>query len=242
MELIAHRGASAYAPENTIASFKKAIEMGLKAVEFDVQISKDLELIVIHDYTLERTTSGKGKVRDYTLKELQGLDAGSWFSKEFQGEKIPSLRKVLEVVKNNEFINIELKRDKNDKRKFDIQLIDLIDEMKIKDKVIISSFDHEILVDIFELDNTLSLALLFHEEIRDLKEYIDKLGIKINSINPNKNSLNENYIKKIKELNLNINAYTINSYEEYVKLNNLGIDRIFTNFPDLLSKNIWHTL
>lgn len=238
MELIAHRGASAYAPENTIASFKKAIEMGLKAVEFDVQISKDLELIVIHDYTLERTTSGKGKVRDYTLKELQGLDAGSWFSKEFQGEKIPSLRKVLEVVKNNEFINIELKRDKNDKRKFDIQLIDLIDEMKIKDKVIISSFDHEILVDIFELDNTLSLALLFHEEIRDLKEYIDKLGIKINSINPNKNSLNENYIKKIKELNLNINAYTINSYEEYVKLNNLGIDRIFTNFPDLLSKNI----
>lgn len=238
MELIAHRGASAYAPENTIASFKKAIEMGLKAVEFDVQISKDLELIVIHDYTLERTTSGKGKVRDYTLKELQGLDAGSWFSKEFQGEKIPSLRKVLEVVKNNEFINIELKRDKNDKRKFDIQLIDLIDEMKIKDKVIISSFDHEILVDIFELDNTLSLALLFHEEIRDLKEYIDNLGIKINSINPNKNSLNENYIKKIKELNLNINAYTINSYEEYVKLNNLGIDRIFTNFPDLLSKNI----
>jgi len=238
MELIAHRGASAYAPENTIASFKKAIEMGLKAVEFDVQISKDLELIVIHDYTLERTTSGKGKVRDYTLKELQGLDAGSWFSKEFQGEKIPSLRKVLEVVKNNEFINIELKRDKNEKRKFDIQLIDLIDEMKIKDKVIISSFDHEILVDIFELDNTLSLALLFHEEIRDLKEYIDKLGIKINSINPNKNSLNENYIKKIKELNLNINAYTINSYEEYVKLNNLGIDRIFTNFPDLLSKNI----
>lgn len=242
MELIAHRGASAYAPENTLIAFKKAIELGIKAVEFDVQLSKDLELVVIHDYSLERTSNGKGKVKDLDLKELQSLDAGAWFSDEFKGEKIPSLREVLEVVKNNNFINIELKRDKRDKRNFPFKLIELINEMELRDKVLISSFDHDLLIDIFKMDNAIPLALLSHTKIKNLEEYIKNLGINVSSINLNKNCITKDYVNRLKKLEFELNIFTVNSYKEYLKLKKLEINRIFTNFPDLLSKNIWHTL
>lgn len=106
---IAHRGASGYAPENTLAAFDKAVEMQADYIEIDVQLSKDDLPVIIHDDTLDRTTNGTGNVSAYTLEELRSLDAGSWFDKKYAGEKIPSLNEVLEMYGEKINILIELK-------------------------------------------------------------------------------------------------------------------------------------
>ena len=242
MELIAHRGASAYAPENTLSAFKKAIDMGINAVEFDVQFTLDGEGVVTHDYTLERTSDGSGHIKDLSLSQLKKLDFGKWFGEEYKNEKIPTLEEVLDTVKNDYLINIELKRDKDDKRFFSKYIIDAIDKFNIRDKVLISSFDHELLKDLHKTDNNLKIALLFPKEIErnfeELGEYIDKLGIKVSAINPHKDSLNEISTKNIKKLGLKIISYTVNELDDYNRLEALGVDAVFTNFPDLAVKNI----
>src|SRR3972149_9393656 len=106
--VIAHRGFSGQAPENTLASFKKARELGSDMIELDVRFSKDGHMVVMHDDTLDRTTNGRGKVADYTLKELKQLDAGSWFAPQFSDERIPNLNEVLELAKGKILVNIEI--------------------------------------------------------------------------------------------------------------------------------------
>ena len=100
MDIIAHRGYSAIAPENTLAAFQAAVEYQAQGVELDVQLSADRVPIVVHDSTLNRTTNGEGSVHTKTLNQLQSLDAGSWFSSEFIGEKIPTFQTVLDLLKN----------------------------------------------------------------------------------------------------------------------------------------------
>ncbi len=109
--VIAHRGASGYAPENTLASIRKGLDMGADMVEIDIHLSKDGEVVVIHDATLERTTDGTGKVQSKTLEELKKLNAGSWFGKEFSQEKIPTLKEVIDLMDGKALLLIELKND-----------------------------------------------------------------------------------------------------------------------------------
>lgn len=106
---IAHRGASGHAPENTMAAFEKAFEMKADYIEIDVQMTKDGELIAIHDTTVNRTTNGTGSVGDYTLEEIQQLDAGSWFGQEFVGERIPTFEEIIDTYRGKIGLLIELK-------------------------------------------------------------------------------------------------------------------------------------
>jgi len=108
--LIAHRGASGYAPENTLAAFRKAVAMGLGFIETDLQLSRDARFVAIHDDTVNRTTNGQGSVHDLTLAELRRLDAGSWFGSSFVGERIPTLEETLEFAKRHDVVfYLELK-------------------------------------------------------------------------------------------------------------------------------------
>src|SRR5260370_659320 len=102
--VVAHRGASGHAPENTLASFRKAVELGARFIETDLQLSRDARFVAIHDDTLERTTNGHGSVHDFTLADLRRLDAGSWFGSEFAGEKIPTLEEILGFSKKNDVV------------------------------------------------------------------------------------------------------------------------------------------
>lgn len=108
-QAIAHRGASAYAPENTMTAFLKAVELGFDYIEFDVRMSKDEELVVIHDPKVDRTTNGEGQVHDFTARELKNLDAGAWYDEKFSGESIPLLSEVLEELGGKIGLLIELK-------------------------------------------------------------------------------------------------------------------------------------
>lgn len=107
--IFAHRGVSSEAPENTLPAFRLALDQGCKAIELDVQLTKDHQLVVFHDDKLERTTNGEGYLKDFTLSELKQKDAGKWYSEEFQGVQIPTLREVLELVDRNILVNIEIK-------------------------------------------------------------------------------------------------------------------------------------
>src|SRR2546427_7517969 len=110
MLTIAHRGASGYAPENTLAAFRKAVALGATFIETDLQLSRDAHFVAIHDTTVDRTTNGQGAVHDMTLADLRRLDAGSWFGSEFAGERIPTLEEILEFSKKNDVVfYLELK-------------------------------------------------------------------------------------------------------------------------------------
>jgi len=108
--VIAHRGASGYAPENTLAAFKRALALGATFIETDLQLSRDSHFVAIHDDTVNRTTNGQGKVHDLSLADLRRLDAGSWFGSEFTGERIPTLEEILEFSKKHDVVfYLELK-------------------------------------------------------------------------------------------------------------------------------------
>ena len=111
--VIAHRGFSSQAPENTLVAFRKAVELGCDMIELDIQFSKDKEVVVIHDDTLERTTNGKERLIDFTLADIKKLDAGSWVGPQFSGEKVPTLKEVLQQSKGKIPVNIEIKHPKD---------------------------------------------------------------------------------------------------------------------------------
>lgn len=114
--IIAHRGASGYAPESTLASFRLANKMNADYLEFDVQMTKDGELVVFHDAKVDRTTNAKGELKQYTLKQLKELDAGSWFNEKYQGEKVLTVREVFEAFGNRTNYFIEIKNPPNDSK------------------------------------------------------------------------------------------------------------------------------
>jgi glycerophosphoryl diester phosphodiesterase len=137
---IAHRGCSSAAPENTMAAFQKAIELGVEGIELDVHQSKDGELVVIHDATLSRTTSGRGYVNDLNWSELQQLDAGSWFEVEYASERLPKLEDVLNLLKGRSTVFIEIKQGRKPYPGIEERVMACIEKLNMQQHVFIHSF------------------------------------------------------------------------------------------------------
>jgi len=157
--LIGHRGAASLAPENTLASFRKALENGAEMVELDVQRTKDGHLVVIHDDSVDRTTDGKGLVKDMTLGELKALDAGSWFSYEFKGEKIPTLEEVLDWSCGKIRLDLEVKNSKQYPG-IEKQIVELIEGKKMEKDVIVTSFDPDCIKKMEKLSDEIGSGVL----------------------------------------------------------------------------------
>ena len=138
--VIAHRGASAYAPENTVAAFVKAVEMKADAIELDAKLLKDGSIIVLHDATLDRTTNGNGPVNRYTYDEIKGLDAGSHFSTQFSYEHIPTLDTIFKFIGGEILINLELTNYAEPWDRLPIKVIQLVRRYQLQKKVLLSSF------------------------------------------------------------------------------------------------------
>ncbi|MBI5217080.1 MAG: glycerophosphodiester phosphodiesterase [Ignavibacteriae bacterium] len=160
--IIAHRGASAIAPENTLAAFSLAIDAGTDAIELDVQLSKDNSVVVIHDFRLNRTTNRSGVVKHYGLHELKQLSAGSWFSARFAGETIPTLEEVLWLVRGRVGINIELKHrgTTRDGETLVEKTVQLIEHSKAEHYCLLSSFQHSLVRYAHQLNNKISSGYL----------------------------------------------------------------------------------
>lgn len=164
--VIAHRGASAYHPENTMAAFRAAYEMGAEMIELDITLSKDGVPVAIHDETLDRTTTGSGNVSDRTVEELKTLDAGSWFDEQHRGEPIPTLEEVLQFAQNKIALNIEIKTEAvTDEVNGGIEekAWELVKKYEMEDYVLFSSFDYRAISHLKELNVDISAALLYEE-------------------------------------------------------------------------------
>lgn len=238
---IAHRGASAYYPENTMAAFRGALKMEADMMELDVLLSKDQEVVVIHDNTLKRTTNGKGRVADKTFEELQKLDAGSWFKQKFSDERIPHLREVLELAKDSIAVNIEIKTEAvTDRAEGGIEekALQLVRELGMEDQVIFSSFDYRALQHLRQLDPNIPTAVLYNkQESPDAGPAQLADSLQANVFNCSYRQLSMEWMNDASRDTLPVMVYTVNRQLRMETLIKRGVKGIFSNKPDLLKKS-----
>lgn len=224
MLLIAHRGASGHAPENTLAAFRLALEMGAKAVELDVHQARDGELVVIHDEDLKRTGRRKGRIRDLSWKELSSVDVG--------GDRIPLLEEVMDLIAGKAELHLELKRGSRYYQGIEARILALLRKREALKTTLISSFDHRALFVVRELEPEARLGYLrgFTRLGVALKEAAE-LGAE--SINLSLRQAKPAVIRECRKRGFKTLVYTVNKPRDLVRLAQLGVDGVFSNLPDL---------
>jgi len=237
---IAHRGASAYYPENTMSAFKAAVDMNADMIELDVLLSKDNIPVVFHDERLDKKTNGSGLVCDYTLSDLKKLDAGSWFDAKFKNERIPTLREVLEFSRNRILVNIEIKPEvvtgKEESGIVEL-VLDIVEELRMEEVVLISSFDYRVLERLSKRENTIKSALLY-EQVQSHGREPSRLAkdYKIDAFNCSRQQLTDNWVSQLNINKIPFFIYTINDEHTMKSLIQVGAKGIFTDKPDVLNK------
>lgn len=238
--VIAHRGASAYAPENTHSAFKMAIQMKAEMIELDLLLSKDGIPVVIHDELLKRTTGEKGNVSDYTLAELKEMETGAWSNEQFKGEPLPTLEEVLAYTKDVIAVNIEIKHDAvTDTAQDGIvdKALELVYQAKMQDQVIFSSFDYRVMEHLNELDPNISKALLYEKRQSGSlspKQLVEKYAV--DAFNCSYKELTEEWISELTSNNIPFFVYTVNEPELMEKITKAGARGIFSDYPDVLKE------
>ena len=228
----AHRGASGYAPENTLAAFEKAVELGADGVELDIQLTKDDEIVVIHDEKIDRTSDGKGWVKDYTLEELRGFNYNRT-KPEYEHADIPTMREVFELLKPTDlFINIEIKTGVFFYEKIEEKILALTKEMGMEDRVCYSSFNHYTVKRIHELKPDAEVGFLYADGPIDMASYAKKHGA--NALHPALYNLQyPNYMQDAARNGLDVNTWTVNEKEHMALACRFGVNAIITNYPDV---------
>lgn len=227
----AHRGASGYAPENTIIAFQKAIEMGADGIELDVQLTKDDQIVVIHDEWIDRTSDGKGWVKDYTLEELRKYNYNKTFP-EYEHADIPTLREVYELIKPTGMtINVELKTGIVFYEELERKVIELTKEMGMEEQVLYSSFNHYSCVKLHEIDPDSYVGFLYADGPIGVAEYA--AGHKANALHPAIYNIQyPNYMQDAKANGLDVNVWTVNEKEHLMLACQMGVNAVITNYPD----------
>ncbi|MFH2146284.1 MAG: glycerophosphodiester phosphodiesterase family protein [Candidatus Omnitrophota bacterium] len=218
-----HRGAAGYEPENTLRSFKKAVELNVDWIELDAQICKTGEVIVLHDTKVDRTTNGTGYVEDKTLAELRILNAG-------KGEKIPTLEEALDTIARKAKVNIEIKREGAAGKIFEIINRYVRDKGWQWDDFLISSFNHYELLDFRRLTDKIKLGAVIAGIPLGYAECVER--IRAYSLHPSKEFLNQALVDDAHKRGMKVFAYTLNEADDLEKVKKLGVDGIFSNFPD----------
>ncbi|TCP55366.1 glycerophosphoryl diester phosphodiesterase [Tumebacillus sp. BK434] len=228
---LAHRGASGHAPENTLAAFRLARELGADGLEFDVQVTKDGVPVVIHDEALVRTTGAKGYVFDHTFEEIRRLDAGSWYGEAFRGERIPSLEEVLAEF-GDLVLNAELKNSHFDMPELEAKAIGLIRQYGLEQRVILSSFHHMSMQQLHRAAPELKTALLYDCVLVDAVGYAKRLGA--SALHPFFGTVKPELIAEAHAAGLMVNVWTVNDETQMRLCAEAGVDAIITNYPDRL--------
>lgn len=228
----AHRGASAYAPENTMQAFQLAREMGADGFELDVHLTKDGHLVVAHDETVDRCSDGTGRIIDKTLKQLSELDFSKGFSR-FSPARIPSLLQVLEYARDYDLtVNIELKTDRIMYRNIEKKAIELVNSLNMRDKVIFSSFNHYSIKLVKQIEPSANIGILYTEAMIDPCLYACHL--KAEAIHPYYLTLMvPETVVGCKKHNVKIHTWTVNDKEHIAWLVKEGVDAIITDCPDV---------
>lgn len=251
-QIIAHKGASGIAPENTMAAFEKALELRVDQIELDVRNTGDEEIVVFHDERLDRIardTLGNqvtGDVHDYTLAELQQFDIGSWFDSKFANQRIPTLKEVLDLINGQCKVLIEIKHmDHPHYHDFAEKLVEIIkSEQDGESWIILQSYEEKYLEEVHELDSLVQTkALVVGEDSAPLIAfYIEtrmhlgraKEDNRLSALNPDWKTLSPRRIFRMHARGYEVYAYPVNEREDMIKMLNAGVDGIITDFPDRL--------
>ena len=257
----AHRGASGYLPENTLMAFQEAVDMGADGIELDVQLTKDDEIVVIHDEWIDRTSNGKGWVKDYTLEELRGFNYNKT-KPEVEHADIPTMREVFELIKpTNLVINIELKTGVVFYKELEEKIMALTKEYGMEDRVLLQSFDWQTLVEMKKINPKIRLVALWQEQpswgpdavsLRayeegkspwlgglDIDDYKGKPilaahAIGVNVVSPYYPEVSKQDVEQAHELGMKVVPWTVNEVNDMNMMINMGVDGIITDKPWIL--------
>lgn len=228
----AHRGASGYAPENTLAAFDLAVEQGAELIECDVHATADGQLIVHHDFNLARTTGHVAEIGQRTLEEVQRLDAGSWRGTQWAGERIPTLAQVLDRYAAQVFINVEIKVDDRPYPRIEAEVARAIRDRSLQERVIVSSFDRATIERLRSIDPTLLCGFLSEDAPDDALEAAQDLGV--TAIHLEASLITGPRLRQAHARGLGLLAWTVDDPVEMVRLVELGVDVVVSNYPDRL--------
>jgi len=229
--IFAHRGASHILPENTVPAFKKAIRLGANGLELDVHLTKDGYPVVIHDEKLNRTTNGKGLVKNHTLKEIRGLSAGAWFHERYSHYKIPTLEEIFikasgfPILLNIEMKNVFIRYDDMEKK-----IIRLIHKYSLQDRVILSSFNPESLKLVSKLDKKVATGFLYFGKLDD--PWAMALEIGAHTIHPPIDSLTREFVKKSHAYGFLVCPYHVNRWRQINLALDCQVDGMITMYPE----------
>ncbi len=230
--ILAHRGASGERPENTLAAFARAMEVGAHGVEFDVQLTKDGAPIVIHDLRVDRTTDGNGWVYKCTLAELRQLDAGSWFAPAYRRERIPILRDVLDLVgPKTRVINVELKNARVAYQGLEAKVLAVLGECGMLAKTVISSLNHRSLQMVKAIEPSVRVGYLYQVPFRPVARAL-RLGAE--AIHPPRLTVSRALVHRAHEAGLQVRVWTVNRPKEFRQMLAHGVDAVFTDQPALM--------
>ena len=232
--IFAHRGASVQAPENTLAAFELAIAQNADAIELDVKLSADGHAVVIHDTTVDRTTGSKGRVKDLSLAELRSLDAGTFFSEKYSGERIPTLEEVFESVGKRIFINVELTNYNSPRDQLVETVCMLVKKFGLQKQVMFSSF----------FSSNLSKARAYLPDVpRGLLAFNGVFGAwarsfgfafgRYQALHPYLNDVTPQQVQRVHRLKRRVHVWTVNAAEDMSRMFRWGVDAIFTDDPQL---------
>lgn len=227
--IIAHRGASGSAPENTIPAIIKAINDGANYIEIDVHQTLDGKIVVIHDYSVDRTTNYKGEVKDLTYSEIEKMEAGKWFSDKFEGTKVPLLDEVLNYIPDSVKLIIEVKGDSSYYPGIENNIVNVLRKSNLEDRIILKSFDEDVL----------RKFKLLAPEIPRLLVYVFGfcvLDTDCQYLQHYEMFLREDFVKSAKDEGYKIIAWGVQSKSTMEKVLSYGVDGIETDYPELLVK------
>jgi len=237
MLIYAHRGYSSVYPENTMSSFKAAIDSGADGIETDIHLSSDGVLVITHDENIKRVSNGEGMVKDMTYEELLTYDFGSWKNKQFKGEKIPKLSELLDLIEGTDIIlNIEIKMGFVMYPEIEEKALALVTERGMLDRVLFSSFNHYSLAKIKKLNPTAKVAPLYSEGIFEPYNYAKTLDAY--AIHPSKSVIFKPIVEECHKLKIKVNVWTVDKISTAKKLEKMGVDAIITNNPLELIKSL----
>lgn len=241
--VVAHRGMPTLAPENTLSAFRKALELGVDMLEVDVHQTKDGHLVILHDTRVDRTTDGRGELRDFTLEALKSLDAGNWFAQEFRDERIPTLKEIVGILDAGTTLLLEIKYGSPYHEGIEERSIALIRHHKLDQRVLIKSFDPAVVrrvrmlapdipVGISILFRIPFLSLIVHRGIR----FGDVLEEDVDFLHVHRIGLTQALIDDAHARGMKVIAWDVNDEEAMRKVVAMGVDAIETDEPELLKK------
>jgi glycerophosphoryl diester phosphodiesterase len=236
--VIAHRGASACAPENTLPAFRLAADLGAEAIELDTRLTADGAVIILHDATLERTTDGKGPAGARTLEELKRLDAGARYSKEYVGTRIPTLKEVLKEVAGKLLINIEMANYASPRDRLPAAVVTLVNELSLGGRVLLSSFNPLALIRARALSPAVPVGLLVGARQSSTWRLLARALVPHEAYHPFESLLRADDIHRSHRRARRVHVWTVNDERRIREIVAMGVDGVITDVPDLARRVI----